>query len=203
MFSRTPASQSELSLPDIRLPGTRIHLRPPRRDDWHEWAMLRSHNSGFLKPWEPEWDVDALTEDYYDRRFRRQLREWRDDRTYPFLIIMNDPEMIIGAFNLNNICRGAAQHAALGYWIGEDYQRKGYMTEAGRLLMDHAFATLQLHRLNAACLPENVHSRALLSRLGFKEEGFAARYIQIDGLWRDHVLYGLPVEDWEKQDILV
>lgn len=203
MFSRTPASGLDTGLPDIRLQGTRVMLRPPRRNDWHEWAMLRSHNAGFLKPWEPTWDPECLTEDYYDRRFRRQVREWRADQTYPFLITLNDTDAIIGALNINNVCRGAAQQAVLGYWLDEDYQHQGYMTEAGRLLLAHAFTTLELHRLNAGCLPENSASRSLLVRLGFREEGFAARYIQIDGLWRDHVLYGLPVEEWETRDIVV
>lgn len=202
MFSRSTVPQSAAIIPDIRLSGPRIHLRPPRRDDWHEWAMLRSHNRAYLQPWEPTWDTDCLTEDYYDRRFRRQVREWRDDRTYPFLVSLNDSHRIIGAFNINNVCRGAAQYAVLGYWIDQDHQKHGYMTEAGRLLIQYAFTELKLHRLNAGCLPENIRSRAMLSRLGFKEEGFAARYIQIDGLWRDHVLYGLPIEEWERRDIL-
>lgn len=202
MFLRAPSAPGVMELPDIRLVGNRVSLRPPRQGDWHEWAMLRSHNSSFLKPWEPTWDAECLTEEYYENRFRRQLREWRDDRTYPFLIVKNDTDGIIGAINLNNICRGATQHAALGYWIDENHQHHGYMTEAGRLLMMYAFTTLKLHRLQAACLPENVKSRSMIGRLGFKEEGFAARYIQIDGLWRDHVLYGLPIEEWESRDIV-
>lgn len=203
MFSRAPSSATAETLPDIRLIGTRITLRPPRRQDWHEWAMLRSRNAGFLKPWEPTWDEDSLTEEYYERRLRRQVREWKNDQTYPFLITLNEDDKIIGSFNLNNVARGAAQFASLGYWIDENSQRHGYMTEAGRLIIGHAFTALKLHRVQAGCLPENVRSRSLLTKLGFKEEGFAARYIQIDGLWRDHVLYGLPIEDWEKRGVIV
>ncbi len=202
MFGRPPAAALLTQLPDIRLTGTRISLRPPRRADWHEWAMLRSRNAGYLKPWEPQWDPEGLSEEYYERRFRRQCREWQGDLGYPFLIVKNDDGALVGAINLNHVARGAVQCASLGYWLAQNAQRQGYMTEAGRLLMAHAFTTLRLHRLNAACLPENVRSRSLLTRLGFKEEGFAARYIQIDGLWRDHVLYGLPVEEWEKRDII-
>lgn len=202
MFGHTPASAAKNQLPDIRLAGTRVSLRPPRRGDWHEWAMLRSRNAGFLKPWEPTWDADSLSEEYYERRLRRQIRDWHADQCYPFLITLHDSGKIIGAMNINNVARGAAQFASLGYWIDESSQRQGYMTETGRLIMNHAFTSLKLHRLCAACLPENVRSRSLLTKLGFKEEGFAARYIQIDGLWRDHVLYGLPIEDWEKRDII-
>ncbi len=202
MWGRPPAAHAPYQLPDIRLAGMRVSLRPPRLGDWHEWAMLRSRNAGFLKPWEPVWDEGSLTEEYYERRLRRQVREWNGDQCYPFLIVLNDGDRIIGAINVNNVARGAAQFASLGYWIDESRQRHGYMTEAGRLIVTRAFTGLKLHRLCAACLPENVRSRSLLTKLGFKEEGFAPRYIQIDGLWRDHVLYGLPFEDWEKRDII-
>ncbi len=202
MFGRNPATATASHLPDIRLTGTRITLRPPRMGDWHEWAMLRSRNAGFLKPWEPTWDAQGLTEEYFERRLRRQIREWNGDQCYPFLMTLNDSNRIIGAMNINNVARGAAQFASLGYWLDENSQRQGYMTEAGRLIMAHAFTTLKLHRLCAATLPENTRSRSMLTKLGFKEEGFAARYIQIDGLWRDHVLYGLPVENWEKRDVI-
>ena len=202
MFGRLPATATVNQLPDIRLTGTRITLRPPRISDWHEWAMLRNRNAGFLKPWEPTWDAESLTEEYYERRLRRQIREWNGDQCYPFLITLNDSHRMIGAMNINNVVRGAAQFASLGYWLDEHCQRQGYMTEAGRLIMAHAFTALKLHRLCAAALPENTRSRSMLTKLGFKEEGFAARYIQIDGLWRDHVLYGLPVENWEKRDVI-
>ncbi|QQG37339.1 MAG: GNAT family N-acetyltransferase [Micavibrio aeruginosavorus] len=202
MLSRDSSTASTPEMPMIRLKGTRVHLRPPQLSDWHEWAMLRSQNRAFLQPWEPTWDDDCLTEEYFQRRTRRQACEWKDDRAYAFLIIRNEPEKIIGGFNINNVCRGAAQYASLGYWLAESEQGHGYMTESGRLILSHAFWFLKLHRLNAGCLPENVRSRALLTRLGFKEEGFAARYIAIDGLWRDHVLYGLPYEDWERRDVV-
>lgn len=202
MFGRNPVAAAPRQLPDIRLVGTRISLRPPRAGDWHEWAMLRSHNAGFLKPWEPAWDAQSLTEEYFERRLRRQIREWNADQAYAFLITLNGSDEIIGAMNINNVARGAAQFASLGYWLAEKNQRQGYMTEAGRLVIAHAFTALKLHRLCAATLPENSSSRSLLTKLGFKEEGFAARYIQIDGLWRDHVLYGLPVEEWQRRDII-
>lgn len=202
MFSRDSSPSDPPEMPMIRIKGTRVHLRPPQLADWHAWAMLRSRNRAFLQPWEPTWEQDCLSEDYFQDRIRRQTREWHGDRAYAFLIMHNEPETIMGGFNLNYVCRGAAQFAALGYWLDEAEQGHGYMTEAGRLILAHAFWSLKLHRLNAACLPENVRSRALLTRLGFKEEGFAARYIEIDGLWRDHVLYGLPYEEWEKRDVM-
>jgi len=75
------------------------------------------------------------------------------------------------------------------YWIGARHARQGYMTEAIRAVTHHAFKSMDLSRLEAACLPENAASRAVLESSGFKYEGVAQSYLQIDGRWRNHVLY--------------
>jgi ribosomal-protein-alanine N-acetyltransferase len=95
----------------------------------------------------------------------------------------------MGAITLDNIRRGPAQSAQVGYWIGPDFARQGYMTEALTGLVQYAFTKLDLGRIEAACLPENAASRALLDRTGFRYEGVAQSYLQINGRWRNHVLY--------------
>ena len=89
-----------------------------------------------------------------------------------------------------------AETASLGYWVGEPYARRGYMTAALPLVLDFSFERLRLHRVEAACLPTNVPSRALLLRIGFTEEGYARRYLLIDGKWQDHLLFAILREDW-------
>ncbi len=100
--------------------------------------------------------------------------------------------------NINNICRGSARHASLGYWIAQKYQSQGYMSEAMRLSIKFCFETLHLHRINASCLLHNERSKNLILRAGFAEEGMAKKYLKIDGKWQDHLLFGLTVEDWEE-----
>jgi len=95
----------------------------------------------------------------------------------------------MGAITLDNIRRGPAQMANLGYWIGPEFARNGFMSEAVRALVHYAFETLDLSRIEAACLPKNEASRGLLERCGFKYEGVAQSYLQIGGRWRTHVLY--------------
>jgi ribosomal-protein-alanine N-acetyltransferase len=95
----------------------------------------------------------------------------------------------LGAVTLDNIRRGPAQAGTLGYWIGEPFARQGYMREALQAVVHHAFGRLDLSRLEAACLPENTASRGLLEKCGFKYEGVAQSYLQINGRWRTHVLY--------------
>jgi ribosomal-protein-alanine N-acetyltransferase len=96
---------------------------------------------------------------------------------------------------LNNVRRGVAQAANLGYWMGEEYANQGYMTDAVRVLLPHAFQALGLHRIDAACIPENRPSRHLLEKFGFREIGEAKGYLKINGEWRDHLLTSALLED--------
>ena len=107
----------------------------------------------------------------------------------PLFLIRREDQALLGAITLDNIRRGPAQAGTLGYWIGERYTRRGYMSEAIAMMVHQAFEKMGLSRMEAACLPENVASRGLLEQSGFKYEGVAQSYLQINGRWRTHVLY--------------
>ncbi|TMV57748.1 GNAT family N-acetyltransferase, partial [Thioclava sp. BHET1] len=104
-------------------------------------------------------------------------------------LIRREDQMLVGAITLDNIRRGPAQAGTLGYWVGEPFARHGYMREAILGVVHYAFRTLDLSRIEAACLPENAASRGVLESCGFKYEGVAQSYLQINGRWRNHVLY--------------
>jgi ribosomal-protein-alanine N-acetyltransferase len=180
----------------VTLAGFRVTLRPPQRADGPAWIAAREKNRDFLKPYEPSWPGDSADLAYFDRRFERQVADWQAGRGQPFLIFLREGALI-GGININNICRGAAQFASLGYWLDEDSQGKGYMAEALQLILQYGFTTLKLHRFHAGCLPHNGRSKNLLLKSGFREEGYGAKYMEIDGQWQDHVLFGLPVEHWK------
>lgn len=187
-------------LPEISLDGFRVYVRPPRIEDWQSWSNVREENRARLMPFEPKWPEGALSQDFFMRRLSRQTRNWQMDQGYAFLIFAQDTHEVIGGINVNNVCRGAAQYASLGYWLDYKHQGAGYMTEALRLVINYAFSELHLHRLHASCLPHNKPSMNVLKRLGFAEEGFAKKYLEIGGSWQDHVLFGLVADDWrEKQ----
>jgi ribosomal-protein-alanine N-acetyltransferase len=187
---------SLISPPTIQLEGKKVAIRPPQARDWQEWALLRERSRAFLTPWEPTWPADALARSAYQRRLKRQSLEWRDDEAYSFLAFARDTGGVVGGIGLSNIRRGVAQTGTLGYWVGEPYARRGYMSEATRLSLDFAFGQLGLHRVEAACLPTNAPSRGLLEKVGFQYEGYARGYLRIDGAWRDHVLYAILREEW-------
>jgi ribosomal-protein-alanine N-acetyltransferase len=179
-----------------RLETARLLLRRPRLADWRAWANLRSASRDFLVPWEPSWPDDALTMAAYRRRLRQMAAEWRADQGYGFSIFLRPAGTLAGGVNLSHVRRGVAQSASLGYWMGAAYANQGLMGEALSALLPYAFERLGLHRIEAACLPRNKPSRALLAKLSFREEGYAVKYLRINGQWQDHVLYALLAEDY-------
>jgi len=179
----------------VRLEGTRVYLRPPVERDWSDWSRLRERSRSFLSPWEPTWPSDALTRDSYRRRLRRNAEEWRDGQAYSLFIFTKSEDALVGGVTLSNLRRGVAQMGSLGYWIGEPFVRQGYMTEALSCVIRFAFHEIDLHRLEAACLPDNAASNAVLRKCGFRQEGFARKYLKINGDWHDHVLFALLREE--------
>ena len=169
--------------------GDAVVLRPPQMGDYPEWAALREASRDFLTPWEPTWPADDLTRASFRRRIRRYFEDQRGDLAYPFFIFRRNDDALVGGLTLANVRRGCAQACTLGYWMGRDYAQRGYMTAAVRGVIPFAFGTLRLHRIEAACIPENTASIRLLERTGFQREGFARQYLCINGLWQDHLLF--------------
>jgi ribosomal-protein-alanine N-acetyltransferase len=176
------------ALPSIA--GEGVMLRTPQVTDYSDWAALREASREFLAPWEPTWPADDLSRSAFRRRIRRYAEDLRTDQGYAFLIIRSADDALVGGLTLANIRRGVAQAGSLGYWMGQPHARHGYMTAAVRAVIPFAFATLRLHRLEAACIPTNTGSIRLLENTGFVREGYARDYLCINGIWQDHLLYG-------------
>ncbi len=180
-------SHFSFELPPV-LRGGRLYLRTPLMDDYNAWASLRLNSREFLAPWEPSWPADDLTRAAFRSRIKRYMRDLADDTAYPFFIFDQNNDLA-GAITIANVRRGVAQMASLGYWIGSPFAGQGLMTEAVQTVMGYAFGQLRLHRVEAACLPANEPSRRLLLRCGFTQEGYARQYLQINGMWQDHLTF--------------
>ena len=167
----------------------RLDLRLPQLSDHKIWSQLRFESKEFLTPWEPTWSHDHLLRRPFINRVNWAKRSIQNGTAIPLFIINRNEGALIGAITLDNIRRGPNQTATMGYWIGLPYVRKGFMSEAISALVHYAFGTLDISRIESACLPENTPSRKVLEKCGFKYEGVAQAYIQIDGRWRTHVLY--------------
>ena len=108
-----------------------------------------------------------------------------------------------GEINLSSIQRGPFQNAYVGYWIDERWAGQGLMPEALVVLARFAFEELHLHRIQVSIIPRNTASRRVAEKLDLREEGTALRYLEINGVWEDHVRYGMTAEDWvERRDEL-
>lgn len=164
-------------------------LRLPEHADYRQWSSLRESSASFLTAWEPTWSVDHLTRRSFSGRVQWAARIQALGTGLPLFLVRQRDEQLLGAITLDNIRRGPAQAGTIGYWIGQPFARQGYMREAINTLVQHAFTTLDLSRIEAACLPENTASRTVLEKTGFKYEGVAQSYLQINGRWRTHVLY--------------
>jgi len=181
------------------LMGPRVTLRAPRPGDFAAWRTLRKESRDFLKPFEPRWSEADLSRSVFSARLKRAREEAKAGTDYTFFIFLREGgrELLVGGLTLSNIRRRAAQYVTLGYWMGKPFAGQGLMSEAVGVMIPFAFETLGLHRIHAAFLPANTASRRVLEKNGFKEEGYAENYLQIDGKWCDHILFGLTRERYE------
>lgn len=187
-FSTDPPTR-----PLIRTPH--LALRAPVATDYAAWAVLRLESREFLTPWEPVWNEDDLTRTSFRLRVKRAAREIASDEAYSLFIFATRSDTLIGGLTLGLVRRGVAQACTLGYWMGERHAGRGHMTEAVRGALRFAFSELALHRVEAACLPNNEPSKRLLERVGFQHEGMARAYLRINGSWADHLLYAALSSD--------
>lgn len=194
--------KSSFRLPvEERVDGPEVYIRPPQDEDWKAWATLREESRAFLVPWEPTWPVDSLTRHAYRRRLRHYAEEWQTGLGYAFFIFAKADDGLRGGITLSNVRRGVAQTGTLGYWVGAPFARQGIMTGGLNCVIEYAFQHLHLHRLEAACLPRNAASQGVLRKCGFREEGFAPKYLRINGVWEDHLLFALLAEEAMRQRI--
>lgn len=173
----------------LRIETERMTLRSPTHSDFRAWTALRQASAEHLTPWEPSWATDHLTRKAFTNRVYWAQRSVASGTALPLFLFRRSDSALIGAITLDNIRRGPAQAGTLGYWTGQTHARQGYMQEAIKAVVHYAFTRIDLSRIEAACLPENAASRGLLESCGFKYEGVAQSYLQIDGRWRTHVLY--------------
>lgn len=164
-------------------------MRTPGESDFPQWAELRAQSQAFLQPFEPRWPVGELTRPSFRRRLRRYAQDAREKQGFAFFVFDHADNQLLGGLTLSNIRYGVSQSCALGYWMGAPYAGQGYMSEVLPAMFPFMFGELGMHRVEAACLPDNQPSIQLLQRAGFEEEGLAKSYLKINGRWQDHRLF--------------
>lgn len=178
----------------------RVGVRPLHLRDASAWSELRIRNEQWLSPWEGrqpslpfvEWEERHSTASFL-AMMRTLRREAKAGTCLPFAVTYDGD--LAGQITVSNVVRGAFQSANVGYWVDGRLAGRGVMPTALALVIDHCFTRVGLHRIEANVRPENLPSRRVVEKLGFRPEGEHLRYLFIDGDWRDHLGFAITVED--------
>jgi len=177
-----------------RLSDRDVTVRPLATTDAEAWRRARQRNAAWLVPWDatvpPGGEARPSS---FKQLVRRLTRQARRGTTYPFAVEVDGE--FAGQVTVNNIVKGSAMFASIGYWIDRKFAGHGVMPRAVALVIDHCFFTAGLHRIEVAIRPENSNSLRVVEKLGIREVGYAPRYLHIDGQWRDHRLYAITSEE--------
>jgi len=176
-----------------------VYLRTPAASDYDGWAALREESRSHLVKWEQDWAPEDLSVSAYRRRLRLFERDAKRAASLSLFTFRRADRTLIGGLTLTNIRYGAARAATLGYWIGAPFLRRGYGAAAVEAVLAHAFETLDLNRVEAACQPENIASQGLLAACGFEREGRASDYLRINGEWVDHDLFAMTARKYRER----
>jgi ribosomal-protein-alanine N-acetyltransferase len=185
-----------VTLTEPSLLAAAVGLRPIRVKDAAAWRDGRVRNAAWLRPWEPtnpETPLYRTTLGPYVGMARTMRREARQGLTLPWVVTYDG--QFAGQLTVGGIVWGSSRSAQVGYWVDEAFAGQGVIPTALAMALDHCFFAVGLHRIEATIRPENVASRRVVEKLGFREEGIRRRSLHIDGSWRDHVCYALTVED--------
>jgi [ribosomal protein S5]-alanine N-acetyltransferase len=188
---RTPVVRS------LELPGSRIRLATLVDGDYEAWFSVRTRCRSWLVPWEPRSKGAPLApEDAASFSARCAMRERERQLGSGFGFGIFYEGRFSGEITLSSIQRGPFQNGAIGYWIDQEMAGAGLVPEAVVVVLQFAFETLRLHRIEVAIIPRNVASRRVVEKLGLRNEGVALGYLEIDGNWEDHVRYAMTSEEW-------
>lgn len=174
---------------DALIVGKRVFLRPPGKGDLVESVAL--NRASLL------WHRGLVYPPTHPEAFASFLERCRQADSVCCFVCRLADGAITGSINLSQIYGGGFRSAYLGYYIGQPFAGRGYITEALQLMLRYAFDGLKLHRLEANIQPGNIASLALVRRAGFVREGYSRRYLKIGGRWRDHERWAILAEDWQ------
>ncbi|MCX7619597.1 MAG: GNAT family N-acetyltransferase [Acidimicrobiales bacterium] len=186
--------------------GRRVLLRPLEVADFKAWREVRRRNVEWLTKWEParvpgQPDV-VESKDAFAARCSARQRERQLGTGFGFGIFVNGE--FAGEINLSSVQRGPFQSAYVGYWIDQKHAGNGYVPESLVVLARFVFEDLHLHRMQIAIIPRNHASRRVVEKLKIRDEGIALRYLEINGVWEDHIRYAITAEEWwERRDELL
>jgi [ribosomal protein S5]-alanine N-acetyltransferase len=183
----------------VRLERGATAIRPFSRSDLDGLLALRLSNRAFMGPYEADRSDAFFTRAGQAREIALDTEAWAAGAGYAFAVLDRfADDRLIGRIALSNVVRGPWQNATLGYWVDEAANGRGHATSGVHLLCRFAFEHAGLHRVQPAIMPRNARSRRVVTKVGFRHEGTALRYLKIAGVWEDHDIFALTREDWRE-----
>ncbi len=168
--------------------GSAVYIFAAHRDASTEFLQMTKSSMNYHQPWVfPATDM---------RRFKLYIDRIANGRTYGYFIGRNEDDRLVGVVNINDVVMGGFRSGSLGYYADMALAGNGYMSEGLALVLDQAFTTLDLNRLEANIQPANAASIAVVRKLGFRKEGFSPKFLEIDGIWRDHERWAILGDEW-------
>jgi ribosomal-protein-alanine N-acetyltransferase len=171
----------------VEVHGDWVLLRPLREEEAPGALAYALENRAFLEQWEPVRGEDWFTLEAQLADIQSALADHAADRRHAFGVFVGDE--LVGRIALSQVFRGVFQNAYLGYSTAERWNGRGFASEAVGLALGYAFEEAGLHRVQAAVMPRNAGSIRVLEKNGFREEGYAVRYLCINGVWEDHRIF--------------
>ena len=171
----------------LRLKGDNITLKVLSPEDAEEILNFYIRNKNYLKPFEASKKDSFYTLESQRKSIVEHYNQFLNGSNISFGIYKENH--LIGKIQLSNVVLGVFRNAFIGYAMDEKEQGNGYMKEAVNLVVDYAFDYMELHRIEATTLINNLRSKSVLSSCGFKEIGISEKYLFIDGDWRDHSIF--------------
>lgn len=169
----------------------RLYLRILKPKYANQVLDYYKRNRNFLKKWEPKPPDNFYTTSYQKDTLKFEYDLFKKRKLVRFWIIKKENNKIIGNLCYSNIIMGNFKSCFLGYKLDKDEINKGYMTEAIRKTVKIMFNEYDLHRIEVNIIPRNKRSLKLMEKLGFEEEGYSRRYLEINGIWEDHVHFAI------------
>ncbi|MDX6204457.1 MAG: [ribosomal protein S5]-alanine N-acetyltransferase [Frankiales bacterium] len=181
----------------VKLRDGNLVLRPLRLRDARRWIIARRTSAEWLSPWEVTPPGQRTTPPASLSVFAVTLSRLRADaeagNTLPFAVVLDGS--LVGQVTLGNLGREPREPAYVGYWVDRAYAGRGIIPRALALVLEHAFATLDLPRVEANIQPDNDASRRVVEKLGFRLDTLRPGHLHVAGAWRDHLRYELSREN--------
>ncbi len=180
----------------VKVRAGAVALRPLRRSDGDQWQAIRIRDEALISPWDAtsglSWSERHNRAQWHSHR-SLLLAAARRGEVLPFVITLGG--RFVGQVTIGGVQRGALRSGWVGYWVDSTVQSGGVATGALALAVGHALGPVGLHRIEATIAPDNLASRAVVAHVGFRQEGYLERYLDINGAWRDHLLFAMTREE--------